>query len=429
MKPVFPQRTHHSGFTLVEMLVSVTVLVLIMTFIAQIMNSATISTTLSGRHVDTDAEARLVFDRMNADFAAMSHRTDVDFAFAKLPGYEALATASGTATDTSGTAPVMFFYSESPAYPVATSGSDGSPVALIGYAINTTGTSYVPPYSLQRLSKGLTLNATVNQSAGASNAENDSMLFLTSTGQGGLPLAVTGLWNSEAGVMGAGSEPPTPPLDMSDYDLLSPEVLRMDFTFQVKDLTTGTGNNAAYSNYPIGFLPLASQQNNIANVLNVQDSPPPTVSPYTIKGRFPVVGDRYYDTSVDRAYACTNILSTVSGGVTQPVPVWTPNGMADVKAIVVTIAILDQRTRRLIPASSTYLDTISSALYAPTEAALNPRTLQIASVTPPTLTADLWESELTSMLQSGGESSSASIPTSILGQVRVYQRYFYLNNN
>jgi prepilin-type N-terminal cleavage/methylation domain-containing protein len=426
MKPAIPPHNPRSGFTLVEMLVSVTVLVLIMTFIAQIMNSATISTTLSGQHVDTDSEARLVFDRMNADFAAMSHRTDVDFVFAKQPNYLALATASGTSTNLSGTDAEMFFYSEAPAYPVSASGAAGSPVALIGYTINTTGSSYVPAYSLQRLSKGLSLNATVNQSVGNTDAETDSMVFLTSTAQGMLPFPVTNLLNAESGVIGSY---PYPPSDMSDYDLLSPEVLRMDFTFQVKDLTTA--NSTVYSNYPIGFLPSPQKTTaSITNALSIEDAPPPTSYPYTVSGIFPKVGDRYYDTSVNRAYACTNIIpTTTSGGLTQNVPVWTPNGMADVKAIVVSIAILDQRTRRLIPASSTYLDTIASALETPSEYGLNPRAQTLSSTDLPTLTADIWESELTAMLQPSQESSSTSVPSSILGQVRVYQRFFYLNNN
>jgi prepilin-type N-terminal cleavage/methylation domain-containing protein len=418
MKPVSPKHPPLSGFTLVEMLVSVTVLVLIMAFIAQMMNSATISTTLSGKHVDSDAEARLVFDRMSADFARMSHRTDVDFIFAKQPYYQQMETSGGLSGETSGTDCRMFFYSESPAYPAAVSGTDSSSVALIGYTVNTTGTSYTPAYSLQRLSKGLTLNTQINQSSGGSGNETSSMLFLTATGQGGLPLTPTGLLNSESAVIGVY---PDPPSDVSDYDLLSPEVFRMDFAYEVKDLSNPIAPTTAYSNYPCAFFVKGA-----TNIETINNYAPPQTAVF---GAHPAVGDRWYDTNTNRAYRCTNLISnTTSTGGTQTIPIWTPNGMADVNAIVVTIAILDQRTRKLLP-NDTILSTIASAFLAPTEAGLNPKLQSGGTSTQPQLTADLWQSELNTLLTQNTSASNAQIPASVLGQVRIYQRFFNLNNN
>jgi len=413
MNPAPPQRTPSSGFTLVEMLVSVAVLVLIMTFIAQMMNSATISTTLSGRHVDTDSEARLVFDRMQSDFSRMSHRTDVDFVFAKQPDYLNLNT-SGNTGSASGTDAEMFFYSEAPAYPASTSGTDPSSVALIGYTINTTGSSYIPAYSLQRLSKGLTLNSQISQTSGTPDTETASMLFLTSTGLGGLPLAATGLLNSEPGVIGVY---PDTPADNTDYDLLSPEVLRMDFTFQVKDLTNPSAPSAAYSNFPCAFYKKGATNTRTIN------SGPPSQSP-TNGSSHPVVGDRWYDTSTNRCYICTTLLSN---GPNQFLPVWEPNGMADVNAIVVTIAILDQRSRRVLP-DDTVLSALAGSFLAPTEGALNPIYSGGSASGPPQLTADLWQTELSDMLLAAQDNSSSKVPVSVLGQVRIYQRFFYLNN-
>jgi prepilin-type N-terminal cleavage/methylation domain-containing protein len=419
MNPVSPHPIPKAGFTLVEMLVSVTVLVLIMTFIAQMMNSATISTTLSSRHVDTDAEARLVFDRMGADFGRMSHRTDVDFVFTKQPDLLTLATSSGTTGSTSGTDAQMFFYSEAPSYPATTTGSDESTVALIGYTINTTGTSYVPAYSMQRLSKGLTLTSSTNQASGGTDSESNSMIFLTSTGQGGLPIPSSALVNTESAVLGVY---PDPPVDMSDYDLLSPEVIRMDFVFEVKDLTSynTTGRaSTVYSNFPCAFF-----QKGSPNIDTITDISPPQ-NPVT--GPHPAVGDRWYDTSTNRVYRCTDLISSTSNGSNgQTIPIWTPNGMSDVNAIVVTIAILDQRSRKIIPPGSPYLASIASAFLAPTEASLNPKIQSTNSTTEAQLTADLWQTELNTMLQ---PDQSTGIPTSILGQVRIYQRFFYLNNN
>src|SRR5438105_6216013 len=68
-----------SGFTLVELLVSVFVLTIVIFMVAQLMTSATVITRTGHKHVDTDTQARTVFDRMAVDFAQMLKRNDVDY--------------------------------------------------------------------------------------------------------------------------------------------------------------------------------------------------------------------------------------------------------------------------------------------------------------------------------------------------------------
>src|SRR5439155_11263357 len=68
-----------SGFTLVEMLVSTGVLVLLVLLLTQLINTAATTARPANKHVDTDTEARTVFDRMAVDFAQMLKRTDVDY--------------------------------------------------------------------------------------------------------------------------------------------------------------------------------------------------------------------------------------------------------------------------------------------------------------------------------------------------------------
>jgi uncharacterized protein (TIGR02599 family) len=128
-----PFAKNRTAFTLVEMLVSVAVLVLLMTFVAQMMNSTMLSTTLSGKHVDTDGEARLVFDRMAVDFGRMFRRNDVDYIFSKQPD----PNNPNSLGATSGSSDEMFFYSEAPAYFAAPiSGTNyNSSVALTGYSL------------------------------------------------------------------------------------------------------------------------------------------------------------------------------------------------------------------------------------------------------------------------------------------------------
>src|SRR5438270_5562407 len=68
-----------TGFTLVELLVSMGVLVLLVFLASQLVNSAATITTLGHKRMDADSEARQVLDRMAIDFAQMVKRTDVDY--------------------------------------------------------------------------------------------------------------------------------------------------------------------------------------------------------------------------------------------------------------------------------------------------------------------------------------------------------------
>jgi prepilin-type N-terminal cleavage/methylation domain-containing protein len=106
MFAVSSTEARRQAFTLVEMLVSVAVLVLILVFTAQMMNSTTISTGLSNKHGDADSQARMVFDRIARDFAGMPQRQDVDFLFEKQQ--------SGNASTVSNDE--IFFYSQAPAF-------------------------------------------------------------------------------------------------------------------------------------------------------------------------------------------------------------------------------------------------------------------------------------------------------------------------
>src|SRR5258708_6218183 len=73
------QRSCSRGFTLTELLVSVFVVTIIILMVAQLMTSATAVTRAGSKHIDTDTQARVVFDRMALDFAQMLKRTDVDY--------------------------------------------------------------------------------------------------------------------------------------------------------------------------------------------------------------------------------------------------------------------------------------------------------------------------------------------------------------
>ncbi len=65
------------GFTLVEILVAITVLALVILIIAQITDSASNSMRLSNRMIDAASQARIVFGCMGQDFSNLVRRADM----------------------------------------------------------------------------------------------------------------------------------------------------------------------------------------------------------------------------------------------------------------------------------------------------------------------------------------------------------------
>ena len=179
-------RHHSNAFTLVELLVSVSVLTLLILLVSQLVNSATMATTSSNKHMDADGQARLLLDRMGMDFSRMVKRGDVDY-FLKING----------ATPQAGNDQIAFF-SEVPGY---SSGSP-SPVSLVAYRVNSN-------FQIERLGKGLLWN-------GASHTETP-MVFLPST--------IAATWPAAADATTADS----------DYEIIGPQVFRFEYYYFLKN--------------------------------------------------------------------------------------------------------------------------------------------------------------------------------------------------
>jgi hypothetical protein len=141
-----------AGFTLAELLVSVGVLVLLVLLATQLLNSAATITTLGHKQMDADSQARELFERMAIDFAQMVKRSDVDY-YLKAP-----ATASDCADcSTQAGNDQIAFYSTVPGYYPSGSGrSQQSPVSIIGYRMNVSGTTL--SNKMERLGVGLVWN-------------------------------------------------------------------------------------------------------------------------------------------------------------------------------------------------------------------------------------------------------------------------------
>src|SRR5437667_3005794 len=160
-KPFMAMRTaRHTGraFTLVEMLISIVVLALLILTAAQVMNTAATVVRPANRHIDTDTEARVVFDRMAADFGKMLKRRDLDY-WLKQTGPRYYPGHSYGHSNGQGHRPgsgqqgsdQIAFFSQVPGYYPST-GSQ-SPLSLVAYRVNTT------TYQLERMANGLLWNA------------------------------------------------------------------------------------------------------------------------------------------------------------------------------------------------------------------------------------------------------------------------------
>ena len=134
------------AFTLVELLVAMTVLVILVGMIAQMTNGVSKVVNLSQAHIDTDAQARALLDRMAIDFGGMVKRPDVDY---YLKGRPTTLVQAGNDQ--------IAFYSETSGYfTSSTSGSTDTtpqgPFSLIAYRVNPQ------TLHMERLCKGLVWN-------------------------------------------------------------------------------------------------------------------------------------------------------------------------------------------------------------------------------------------------------------------------------
>jgi len=335
MNPLIPRsRNTTGGFTLVEILVSITILGLIMVGVAQMMNSA-MSATMGGyKHMDADTQARMVLDRMAFDISKITKRADVDYYFKKNTGNDQMA-----------------FYSESGGYYPSgvTPATQESNVSLVGYMIapmlngvyNANGTP-----QLVRLSKGLVWN-------GVSSSGNPAMVFNP------LPTSITSNtittnWSEIP------NWPVIPTAQASYYQVIGDQVFRLEYCFFVQ-------------------------------------SSPTAASPTTTVGGF-------YDSP-------------------WYTPDTTPNALKDVTAIVVSIAVLDSKSRGNV--SNSALQTAASDLADDSFTSMPTGSLA-ASTVETDLPLYLWKANLNTALGTGG--NLLGLPKAAASQVRFYQRFCYLNH-
>jgi prepilin-type N-terminal cleavage/methylation domain-containing protein len=222
------QRGRSRGFTLVELLVTVGVLVLLVFLFTQLLNSAATITTLGHKQMDADSQARQLLDRMAIDFAQMVKRSDVDYYV------KSSATAPLRRVLLPGNDQITFYSTVAGYYPAGSSFSSQSPVSLVAYRINAQK-------KLERMGKGLVWNAV--------SATDTPVVFIPIPVASPLPTPElpaptpnpipTPAWPATA--VGA--------TDWTDSEVIGPQVFRFEYYYLLRngtfsDIPWTTGNNA-----------------------------------------------------------------------------------------------------------------------------------------------------------------------------------------
>ncbi|MFV0417084.1 MAG: prepilin-type N-terminal cleavage/methylation domain-containing protein [Chthoniobacterales bacterium] len=94
-----------SGFTLLEILVAAVVFSVLVLLLAQIIAMTGLTIGISQKKLDSAGQARMVFSRLAADFAARPRRSDLGMTFEKETGNDSFRFYSGVAGHGAGASP------------------------------------------------------------------------------------------------------------------------------------------------------------------------------------------------------------------------------------------------------------------------------------------------------------------------------------
>jgi hypothetical protein len=214
------------AFTLAELLVSVFVLVIIVFMVAQLMSSATAVTRTGNKHIDTDTQARVVFDRMALDFAQMLKRTDVDYYIKQRTNYNGHGNGHGCGQGRNGDkgSDQIAFFSQVPGYyPDGYTTGQQSPISLVAYRVTESNSGAVAARygRLERMAKGLGWNGLINN---PNQSSPYPIVFLPQTiaGVGAPWAAAINNDNSNAS-------------RDNDYEVIGPDVFRFEYFYLLKN--------------------------------------------------------------------------------------------------------------------------------------------------------------------------------------------------
>jgi hypothetical protein len=186
--------SREGGFTLAELLVTMSVLVLLVFLLTQLLNSAATTMTLGHKRMDADSQARQLLDRMAIDFDQMLKRTDVSY-YVKTTG-----------NTQAGNDQIAFFSAVPGYYSQAGYNSNAS---LVAYRVNADSTS-ASYNNLERMGKGFPLS-------GAYTTAPIPLLFRDGTTN----TTIQGVWPAAASSTTADS----------DYETAGSQVFRFEYYY------------------------------------------------------------------------------------------------------------------------------------------------------------------------------------------------------
>ena len=226
---VLSLRRTREGFTLTELLVSIVVVVIIVLMLTQVMTSSSAITRTAHKHIDTDTQARVVFDRMALDFAQMLKRTDIDYYVKQRSAYNGHGNGHGWGQGKNGDkgSDQMAFFSAVPGYyPSGSTGGQQSPISLVAYRVTESNLNDPAYGRLVRMAKGL------RWSALESNPNSNSpypIVFLPQTLAGvGKP------WNPAITNDDVCNNGNSSSCDQ-DYEVIGPGVFRFEYYYLLKN--------------------------------------------------------------------------------------------------------------------------------------------------------------------------------------------------
>jgi hypothetical protein len=223
--PAIKGARRSEAFTLAELLVSVFVLALIIFMVAQLMTSATAITRTGHKQIDTDTQARIVFDRMALDFAQMVNRTDVDYYIKQRATYNGHGNGHGCGRGRNGDlgSDQMAFFTQVPGY-YPLSGPQ-SPISLVAYRVNESTPTNAAYGRFERMAKGLRSNG-----LDPGNGSNQVFPIVFSPGQ---IAAGVGAWSGpwSAAIRNDNSAASRD----DDYEVIGPGVFRFEYYYLLKN--------------------------------------------------------------------------------------------------------------------------------------------------------------------------------------------------
>jgi hypothetical protein len=162
------------------MMVAMTILVLLGGMIAEMIDLAGRLTNASRRPMDATYEARVTFDRMAADLAAMFQRSDMVYVFKNVPPGESASQDPNQVSAATSTADLMRFVSQVQAPDMTgADNEENRSVSIVGYRMGTDKVTEKPV--LQRGARAVYWN---KLGAGGSTTRGDVFFGMQSSGTG-----------------------------------------------------------------------------------------------------------------------------------------------------------------------------------------------------------------------------------------------------